>query len=131
MEVRNNELMHFKYIKKIKKNGKWKYYYDHEQLKEDLGVNALQRYQVTKLMDTAAKADYKRAASKQEENTIENNKTFQATDDYLHAMRNRRRAGEMFTKAKKDFAKTPIGKVYNLSKKVSKKVTSFFKKLFG
>lgn len=31
----NNELKHWKYLKKVKKNGKWRYYYDMESLKED------------------------------------------------------------------------------------------------
>ena len=31
-----NELTHWKYIKKVKKNGKWRYYYDKDSLKRDI-----------------------------------------------------------------------------------------------
>jgi hypothetical protein len=33
--VSDDVLMHWKYIKRVKKNGKWKYYYDTDQLKKD------------------------------------------------------------------------------------------------
>lgn len=33
------DLTHWKYIKRVKKNGKWRYYYDKEQLKDDLGFD--------------------------------------------------------------------------------------------
>lgn len=39
-----NELVHWKYVKKVKKNGKWRYYYDTDALKKDisksLGIDA-------------------------------------------------------------------------------------------
>ena len=31
-----DELMHFKYLKKVKVNGKWRYYYDADQLRKDM-----------------------------------------------------------------------------------------------
>lgn len=36
----NSSLQHWKYIKRVRVNGKWKYYYDADQLKKDLGVTA-------------------------------------------------------------------------------------------
>ena len=36
----NDEIMHWKYIKKIKKNGKWRYYYDKDQFDKDIGLTA-------------------------------------------------------------------------------------------
>lgn len=36
VEVSDDELMHWKYVKRVKnKNGKWKYYYDWDELKKD------------------------------------------------------------------------------------------------
>ena len=35
VEVSEDELMHWKYIKREKKNGKWVYYYDSDSLKND------------------------------------------------------------------------------------------------
>lgn len=32
----SNELTHWKYIKRVRKNGKWKYYYDKESLQKDV-----------------------------------------------------------------------------------------------
>lgn len=41
---KDNELTHWKYIKKVKKNGKWRYYYDKDSLKRDvdnaIGISA-------------------------------------------------------------------------------------------
>ena len=41
---KQNELTHWKYIKRVKKNGKWRYYYDRDSLKRDIdnaiGINA-------------------------------------------------------------------------------------------
>ena len=36
VEVENDELMHWKYIKKKKVNGKWRYWYDYDSLKKDV-----------------------------------------------------------------------------------------------
>lgn len=49
----NAKLMHFKYVKREKVNGKWRYYYDSDQLKSDVG----------KVLGTNAKKDMKRAAN--------------------------------------------------------------------
>lgn len=40
----NNELYHWKYIKRVWVNGKWKYYYDWDQLKSDTGVTQALEY---------------------------------------------------------------------------------------
>lgn len=44
----SDELYHWKYIKKKKVNGKWRYYYDKEQLKDDLGFDERKRYKDAK-----------------------------------------------------------------------------------
>ena len=45
LKPKDDELYHWKYIKKVKKpNGKWRYYYDTKQLKKDLGVDKLKEY---------------------------------------------------------------------------------------
>lgn len=43
---KDNELYHWKYIKKTKVNGKWRYYYD--EMKKDLGVNVKDKLDMTK-----------------------------------------------------------------------------------
>ena len=40
-----DELYHWKYIKRVKKNGKWRYYYDKDQLKDDLGYDEKEAYE--------------------------------------------------------------------------------------
>lgn len=40
-ELTDDELLHFKYIKKVRKNGKWRYYYD---VKDAMGYDERERY---------------------------------------------------------------------------------------
>ena len=78
VEVSDDELIHFKYIKRERKNGRWVYYYDESQLKR-------------------AEADYNKARS-EKQNAASNYKDAKELAD-LHA-------GPVFTKrsAKKQIA---------------------------
>lgn len=52
----SNELTHWKYVKRVKgKNGKWRYYYDGEQLKDDLDMGLEERKQ---LKEAESNADF-------------------------------------------------------------------------
>ena len=125
---KSNSLQHWKYVKRVKKNGKWKYYYDHEQLKDDLGVNDLKEYKETAIVDKRAKQDYKAEAAKEaNKNQLDN---YRASDSYIQAARNRRKAGKEFAEADKNLRKTPVGKLYFTSKNVKTKVSNFLKKVF-
>lgn len=54
----NDELKHWKYIKKTKVNGKWRYTYDKEKLKDDIDMGLEERKQ---LMDAKDNADFYKA----------------------------------------------------------------------
>lgn len=58
----SDELYHWKYIKKVRGyNGKWKYYYDIDQLKDDLGFDEKKDYERARLIENMRSADESRA----------------------------------------------------------------------
>ena len=67
--VSDDVLMHWKYIKRVKKNGKWRYYYDEESLKRDikdkLGYDERERFQ-------KATTQYEKAAKNAKKSRHEN-----------------------------------------------------------
>ena len=114
--LRDDELMHWKYLKKVRgKNGKWVYYYDKKGLKRDvkdaLGYDERQRV-------GQAEYDYKRINN----NLIDyaRNKSKNVSDDYYRKkiqdilLKHRKDAADKYTKAQEDYLKTPLGKLDRL-----------------
>lgn len=50
----SDELYHWKYVKRERVNGKWRYYYDVDQLKDDVGITA--REEMNKALTTQKQA---------------------------------------------------------------------------
>lgn len=152
VDLDDGELMHWKYIKKEKRpNGKWRYYYDVDQLKDDLGVDEKERM-------NKANAEYKQAMKDaknyQDYVTKEHYRLGQTNphSEYRHYTENEYRylqgltsikdakvkaaekAGRKASEATSDFYKTPLGKLNKFEKSVKKGlkvVSKFFSKLFG
>lgn len=115
----DNDLQHFKYIKKKKVNGKWRYYYD---IGPGYGIVDGQKMSSVKgyskfqdLMGQDEKDRYDRAVNRvarAERNYIEkrniskhdNNISYQT---YVNA-------GISYTKARKAYMKTPLGKLKSI-----------------
>ena len=70
-----NELVHWKYLKKVKKNGKWRYYYDTDSLKKDvskaLGIDAKEQMEqkMDELLAAKERLQFLQAASNNGERT--------------------------------------------------------------
>ena len=132
----NNELTHWKYIKKVKKNGKWKYYYDKESLKNDvkdkLGYDEAERLEEldNKLVEAKkasekardefnkkADAYYQNSITKEQFDEAESkkNKVYEEEDKILEAR----------IKAHDEFMSTPIGKLSVINKKIQKFIDKF------
>lgn len=152
-----DELQHWKYVKREKVNGKWKYYYNWDELKKDaknaLGVNAKQNM-------NAAKTYYKNAQNKSTDaykkvvstnkkyNNIPNKKSLaaweankkadKAMNAYRESITNAANRGREYLEAKNAYMKTPLGKLdqakadiksgYN---KAKKSVSKFLSNLPG
>lgn len=140
----NDQLMHWKYIKKVWKNGKWKYYYDHDQLKDDLGVDekeAMEKAEDTlnttaALMTVASEANRKNvkdAAERAKEfddpskATAYNNKyESEAKENMRKHEDNYNKAYDNFQKAKAEYYKTPLGKIEKAAEKAKKWISKIF-----
>lgn len=107
-----NDLQHWKYVKKKKVNGKWRYYYD---VKDALGYDERQK---------AAQAvyDYNRTtAAARAYNKIQSDPTRvkfynQTKSDQLYKEADA--AGKKASAALKKYYKTPIGKIDRLDDKI-------------
>lgn len=138
-----NDLQHWKYIKKKKVNGKWRYYYDYKQLGDDLGVDELQRYTKAKLKYEVASSKSREADRKVDDFIHYTNNlpdTHEGAKEYREAFENNRELfwdnefwrdaaktrGEQYMKARSDLYKTPIGKIVKASAAVKDFVSSIF-----
>lgn len=126
----DDELMHFKYIKKIKKDGKWKYYYPgdlSEDIMNELGAKDKREYQlaVGRLHNIEAdKKDHKRRwednqriisiankygdksllkSAKRSQKDLENKS--------WHLVSREKRARDAIKSTKAKYYKTPLGKL--------------------
>lgn len=147
----SDELQHWKYIKKKKVNGKWRYYYDTESLKDDvkdkLGYDERERMresareygralneqnnaksEVDRIHDQRKSADTTQKAA---ENLVELLKADKISKEAYYKARE---AGHKYAESQKEFMNTPLGKLESLQKNIKKgaeKVASLFSKLFG
>lgn len=121
--VSDDVLMHWKYIKRVKKNGKWKYYYDEESLKRDLGVTSLNNGVKMQIAydEATSKADL--ARKKSHEIIKENPGEVNIPGREAHNEFNNQRLeydtqtktanfyATMIPKYKEEYLNTPIGKI--------------------
>lgn len=143
-----DELMHWKYIKRERVNGKWRYYYDKASAKADFENSKLGDalgYDERKAFRDAGDnlvyrtSDYINA---QKELREKNNGGVNFTADgrpadptsgkYMAALRARGEAETQYTLAKKNFDKTPIGMLKNMKATIDNgqyAVNQWFKKL--
>lgn len=134
----DGELYHWKYIKRERVNGKWRYTYpssskrnsigsakkSYNWIEDKLGIDEYDRY----VAAGKAKSQAKLALSKSHQAT-----TFSETmKSYKSAYTKYAKAGEEYVKAKKEFYNTPYGKLKkfgNSVKRGMKKVKRWFKNL--
>ena len=131
-----NELKHWKYVKRERVNGKWRYHYDVDQLKDDVGVDELKSYKSAKNKYEIAQEKYNDANHVSTEferasRNLDNNKYDYKTSHRLYQdARIKREAmekrGKEYMSARTELMKTPIGKVVVAKETVS----NWFKDLF-
>lgn len=138
-------MQHWKYIKKKKVNGKWRYYYD---IKDALGYD--EREARDKAATNYSKAtkdayDFQDHVSTQNTNAIIGHDPYTGAPVYTKGGKERIQdlekqkqekfkkaadAGKAASDAQKEFAKTPLGKLENLESKV-KKAKKWLKGIFN
>lgn len=154
---KQNELTHWKYIKREKKNGKWRYYYDRDSLKADvkdkLGYDEKERFEkaneayekagkdMQSKYDKAARYNHTIVTNAEKngqyddryrvilsEHDIEyRDKLYKSADD---AMKRVDHYGEIASKAAIAYIKTPLYKIEKV-KKVLDKGSDWLKKKLG
>ena len=122
---KDDELYHWKYIKKTKVNGKWRYYYD--EMKKDLGVNVKDKLDMTKkqvgitLQNTNYRQDKVEKAKQYLEESKNASTRIQSYAQYDYEKQLGKRKLQSITnfmyKTKYNsllakYKKTPIGKIY-------------------
>lgn len=156
----HNSLKHWKYVKKKKVNGKWRYYYD---IKDAMGYDERERY--NQAISNVTNAEREKNQARDNYNSVQKH----YTDKYYRgeyvdlntgALKEHvqphyeeevakhvtpmykkyeakeaqyTKAGQEFCKAKEEYMKTPLGKIDNLSYTVKKgveAVSKWFKKIF-
>lgn len=143
VDLDENELVHFKYIKREKlSNGRYRYYYDVDQLKDDLGFDERAQYRQTK-------SEYERA-SKRADESFDNWMDFYKDYDYKDRSQ-RKRNTELRIKASaakqtyddwtkkhneayNNYMNTPLGKLAKATAPIergAKVVSNFLSKIFG
>lgn len=131
VDPRSNDIQHFKYLKKKKVDGKWRYYYDVNHLKNDLGFDEKEELKSAKRNLASAKDAY----DEQYKYTQNNWKSVMSDREHLKAVAyNTKRITDNYDKAKrrvdkavKEYNNTPIGKLENFVNEGKQNL----KKLFG
>lgn len=144
IDLNPSELMHWKYIKREKlPNGKYRYYYDAEQFKDDMGVDEYQRYSNARNAYKEAENNAKKARRDLNSQLDylkddTNNPTitdygkvadYKAQETYWTGVAAVR--GKEYVATKKDLYETPIGKTVEFSDKVATKVKNFISSIFS
>jgi len=144
-ELSDDELMHWKYIKREKVNGKWRYYYDVGDPGYVDGNTGKKPSNIKdySLMETLIGKDEKDRRDRAI--TVLNNKI--ATLDHFHenptlrtsmpdsyksSYKSYKDAGRKYTEAQSEFMKTPLGKIEKAAltiKKAKKVISNWFSKL--
>lgn len=101
----SDELKHWKYVKKKKVNGKWRYYYD---IKDALGYD--ERAKAAKSIreyNKAAKAEVDYSKTREDPTRAK----YYDANEYEQLTQRRVSAGKAASKAIEEYYKTPIGKL--------------------
>lgn len=134
----DDEMCHWKYVKRVKKpNGKYRYYYDREQVKEDLGVNAKEEYESAKYHEKythEAKKFWEDSLTSRVKEYTSNGKITRgeaaalklASENYEYQKVKIAEAKARVSEAAVKYGKTPLGKL----EKAKNKGKNFIKKLF-
>lgn len=135
-EVTDEELMHWKYIKKEKKNGKWIYYYDVGEasyIDGNTGKKPSNIVGYTKLEDMLGKDEQERArrASAVYEQADRNstNRSYSSRSAMEKEAKRVAKLGQAAIEANKAYMKTPLGRLEtaaNTVKKAKKAVAKIF-----
>lgn len=132
-----DELKHWKYIKKVRKNGKWRYYYDVE---DAMGVDEREAYEKVRLANdfNLAKSNYlhNEAASKATYDSDGVSRTYSGESLKLLGesveYQNKYRAGlEKVNTYRKAYEATPLGKLEKIADTIRKglnAINSLFEK---
>ena len=120
----SSELRHWKYIKKVKKNGKWRYYYDVGQKERRIYKTAKKNSEIadtdvklkTIIAETARAGVQSAFTKKRHEEALKTYK--KASDDLAKSWQKSNEAQEKEQAAKNAYYKTPIGKIAKASAKV-------------
>ena len=119
-----DELQHWKYIKREKVNGKWRYYYDIGKNERLEAGNAM-----SKVRDAANNAGFHKKRYDEVKSKIDSGEYFDKDngndsilkpyrDDYLKALKDYANAKVNAKKAQEAYAKTPLSKIENAKAKV-------------
>lgn len=119
-----DELRHWKYIKREKVNGKWRYYYDVGKNERREAGNAM-----SKVRDAANNAGFHKKRYDEVKSKIDSGEYFNKDhgndsilkpyrDDYLKALKNYNEARIKFKKAQEAYSKTPLSKIENVKAKI-------------
>ena len=119
-----DELQHWKYIKREKVNGKWRYYYDVGKNERREAGNAM-----SKVRDAANNAGFHKKRYDEVKSKIDSGEYFDKDhgndsilkpyrDDYLKALKNYNEARIKAKKAQEAYSKTPLAKIENAKAKI-------------
>lgn len=142
IDLNEDEICHWKYVKREKlPNGKWRYYYDVDQLKDDLGVDERRRYK-------KVKSEYERS-SKRADETFDNWMRYYKSYDYKDAGSRARNTDlritakaardtynewtKKYNESWNDYMNTPLGKLAKATEPIergAKVVSNFFSGIF-
>ena len=131
VDLDDSELMHWKYVKKKRlPNGKWRYYYDVNQLKNDLGFDERAAYRkavereasaYNDWQDKTAKATrYLSLSRKYGEPVHDANKKFKNTmaSDWTNSYKTYVKRGKELADAESAYMKTPLGKLSKMTRAI-------------
>ena len=143
-----DELYHWKYIKRERINGKWRYYYDVDQLKDDIGITA--REEMNKALTTQKQAETTLRNSNRKVNlAVEDHRSYdkqsrknnnfskskdrqlrsvvdKTLNDYYKDLDKRNNARTKTLSAMKKYNSTPLGKLEKSYENVKRKIKNLF-----
>ena len=123
-DVSDDQLMHWKYIKREKVNGKWRYYYDTGKKEKIAAGNAK-----SKVRDAAQNASFHKKRYDEVKSKVDSGEFFDKDhgndsivepyrNAYLKSLQGYENAKVQAKKAQQIYAKTPLSKIENAKAKV-------------
>lgn len=150
VDLDEDEVMHWKYIKKEKRpNGKWRYFYKVNKLEDALGVDEKARLEFANSESKRLTEEANEFKDYVRERHLESGQQYgeyryysdqearelmKLTRQQAEKFKEAEEAGRKAVEAAEEFYKTPLGKLDKLEKKIKKGVKAvgkFFSKLFG